>query len=69
VKSVYQTVDGDVLDLIVWRHYGNKPGALEHVLEANAVLRKQPALLVPGTLVTLPDYTPPAAPTTVRLWT
>ena len=68
MSSTVRSTQGDTLDLIVWRHYGNQPGVLEHVLEANTHLRHQDAALVPGTLVTLPKFTPQPAPTQVRLW-
>jgi phage tail protein X len=31
----WQLKDGDELDLICWKHYGDLPGALEAVLRAN----------------------------------
>jgi len=62
---------GDVLDLIVYRHYGTTDRRLvEATLEANPGLGDGPPVLAMGALVVLPDAgladTLPAA--TIKLW-
>lgn len=64
----HRTIDGDVLDKIVLAHYGDKPGALEHVMAHNPALRHEEAVLPSGLTVLLPDYETQATDARVRLW-
>jgi phage tail protein X len=62
---------GDVLDMMVYRHYGRTDrGLVEATFEANPGLADGPVTLALGTVVILPDA--PAAATrpigTIRLW-
>ncbi|MCW7553640.1 tail protein X [Endozoicomonas gorgoniicola] len=50
----YTTVDGDMLDAICFRHYGNLNGTVERVLNANPGLCEQPAVLPAGLVIELP---------------
>ena len=65
----YRTKDGDLVDAICWRHYGEQSGAVEVVLEANPGLADIGPVLPSGIIVELPDL-PPAVQElpTVRLW-
>lgn len=69
MSTTYRAVQGDVLDRIVWKHYGTKPGALEFVLEQNPSLRHEDAVLTPGQIVVLPEFEAIVAEPKVRLWT
>jgi len=65
----YVTGQNDMLDLIVWRHYGFQQGAVEAVLEANPRLSAHPAVLPEGVTITLPEIARPrGAPPKIRLW-
>lgn len=68
VSTVYRTIENDVLDAIVTRHYGEVRGALGAVLAANPQLRKLPAVLPSGVTLTLPVFTPEPIDGRVRLW-
>ena len=60
---------GDTVDLILWRAYGQTAGVTEQTLELNPGLPDLGPLLPQGYPVTLPD--PPAAPAhveRVNLW-
>jgi phage tail protein X len=61
----YRTKEGDVLDWIVWKHYGTT-AVLERVLAANPTLtdEKLPA----GTIVDLPFFGSISGKREVRLW-
>lgn len=55
MADVYQTIDGDTVDLIAWRHYGRHGGTTELIYEANRGLAFQPLVLPAGIEITLPD--------------
>ena len=68
----YTTRDGDMLDLIAYRHYdGRQAGAVEQILEANQKLdlSSYDPHLPRGLTIVLPDL-PAETDTTVlvRLW-
>lgn len=69
MSTAYRTIDGDVLDRIIWSHYGNRPGALEFVLSENPHLRHELAVLPANLIVHLPDYEARTPAPKVRLWT
>ncbi|MBJ8475335.1 tail protein X [Acinetobacter bereziniae] len=48
-------VQGDTIDLICWRYYGQTSGVVEQVLIANPLLATQEAILEMGTRVILPN--------------
>lgn len=64
----YRTKDGDVADLIAWKQYGARPGAVEALLEANPGLADAGPVLPPGLIVRLPDLPPAKAPPVIRIW-
>jgi len=51
---LYRTSEGDRIDLIVLKHYGDK-SMLGTVIDANPHLTKQPLSLKAGVEITLPD--------------
>ena len=64
------TRDGDVLDELVWRHYGDggRSDLLAAVLDANPQLAQLPPVLEAGLVVELPDPPLPAEAPVIRLW-
>lgn len=68
--QIYSTRDGDVLDEIVWRHYGvTSTAMLRQVFAANPTLADRPAVMPAGVSIILPDIEQPAAETPgVSLW-
>ena len=64
----YTTKDGEVLDYIVWKHYGKTSGILEQVLNANRHLAEYDAVLPAGVEINLPDITPPANNQKIKMW-
>jgi phage tail protein X len=64
----YRTSDGDMLDLICWRHYGGRPGAVETVLEANPGLADYGEVLPAGVFIELPELTGETKQASVKLW-
>lgn len=68
--NTYRTVEGDTVDLIAWRHYGDEALATA-IFDANPGLADLGAVLPSGTLVRLPDRadTPPTGGAgRVHLW-
>jgi phage tail protein X len=49
------SVEGDMLDAMVFRACGRTAGALEIVLDANPAVARQPLVLPAGVTVTIPD--------------
>lgn len=66
---IYRTKDGDVLDQICAKHYGDAPYRVEDVLAANPGLAAHGPVMVSGLLITLPvvEETAEERPT-IRLW-
>jgi phage tail protein X len=66
----YKTRDGDVLDDVVWRHYGAQNAAmLRAVFAASPGLAEQGELLPEGIEIVLPDIEQPANEIqSVALW-
>lgn len=57
---LYKTIDGDVVDAICHRVYGNRPGMTEQVLEANrdingSSLADWGPVLPAGLIISLPE--------------
>ena len=61
------TGQGEVLDAIVWRHYG-RADVIVAVLDANPGLADLGPVLPTRTLVVLPDLPAPAVQPVIRLW-
>ncbi|VVE34965.1 tail protein X [Pandoraea fibrosis] len=64
---IVRTSDGDVLDAIVFAHYGHVVGAVEIVLEANRHLAGMSVVLPAGIEISLPPL-PQRNKPVVRLW-
>lgn len=63
MPATYTTRENDVLDEIVWRHYGRQDnGLVESVLESNRGLADYGPELPAGLFLTLP-YSPTPEPT------
>ena len=61
------TRDGDVLDALIWRHYG-RGDVLAAVLEANPTLATSPPVLSAGLVIELPELPLPVEAPVIRLW-
>ena len=68
MSTPYRTLEGEMLDAVVHRHYGVQAGATEAVLEANTHIASLGAILPTGTVLLLPDLAPARVVHTVRLW-
>lgn len=64
----YRTKQGDTLDWICWRFYGNRTGAVELVLKHNPKLGKESAVLPSGLEITLPDFPAGERSGGINLW-
>jgi phage tail protein X len=49
------SIDGDMLDAMVFRACGRTAGALELVLDANPAVSRLPVVLPAGVVVLIPD--------------
>ena len=66
--TTYICVDGDVLDRVVWTHYGRHDnGLVEQVLAANPALAYS-HVYEAGTQIVLPDLDPIPQDTQIKLW-
>jgi len=61
------TRDGDVLDELIWQHYG-RSDVLAAVLEANPALARLPPVLSAGLVIDLPELPLPEEEPVIRLW-
>jgi phage tail protein X len=59
---------GDTLDIVCWRHFGQTAAVTEMALELNPGLARLGEVLPEGTPVTLPAVAPPREIQTVQLW-
>jgi phage tail protein X len=67
--TTYLTSQGDTLDFVCWKFYGQQSGAVESVLAANAGLADLGPVLPINTRITLPALTKPAQEVQpIRLW-
>lgn len=64
----YSSVQGDTVDAICRRAYGDESGFVEVVLENNPGLAAVGPILSIGTVVQLPDLVRPAELSTISLW-
>jgi len=66
---IYRTKDGDVLDQVCAKHYGDAPYSIEDVLAANPGLAAHGPVMRSGLLIELSvvEESAPEAPT-IRLW-
>jgi phage tail protein X len=69
VTATYRAEEGDTLDFICWKFYGQQSGAVELVLDANPGLASLGPVLPVNTTITLPDIPKPATEVQpIRLW-
>ena len=69
MPTTYKTKAGDMVDYIVWKHYGRLDGlVVERVLEANPGLADLGPVLGPGVKIVLPEIDSPGKTDGVRLW-
>ena len=67
--TTYKTRQGDMLDELCQRFYGQQSGAVEAVLAANRDLADLGPVLPVGVTIILPELTQPAAEAQpIRLW-
>ena len=65
----YSTKDGDILDEIAYRYYGNTNNkVVESIIEANFGITDYPAILPAGVLIELPEVTQSTEKQKVKLW-
>lgn len=55
MATIYMTTQGEMIDAICRRVYGDESGYVEQVLEANPGLAALPVLLPAGTKIVLPQ--------------
>lgn len=63
----YVTREGDMLDDLIWQHYGRYE-VLAVVLEANPHLALVSPTLAAGIVITLPELALPIEAPVIRLW-
>ncbi|OLO03346.1 tail protein X [Salinicola socius] len=69
MSRTVRSLQGDTLDQLCYRAYGQTAGVTERVLEANPGLADLGPILPSATLVTLPDIATQAPSTRiVQLW-
>lgn len=67
-RSVYLTIDRDMVDQIAFAHYGTNLATTELIYEANPGLSRETMLLPAGVEILLPTFTPPEPPRQIQLW-
>lgn len=69
MATTYTTSQGDTIDFICWKFYGQQSGAVELVLVANPGLADLGPVIPANTTITLPDLPQPASEVQpIRLW-
>lgn len=56
MARIYTTIQGEMLDAICRKIYGDESGYVEQVMEANPGLAELPHRLPIGTKINLPDF-------------
>ena len=64
----YLTKQGDMLDAICFKHYGERPHSVEAVLDANSGLAGYPPKLPAGLIIILPDLGAAIDTSKISLW-
>lgn len=64
----FKTRDGDSIDWICWKHYGQQSGAVETVYEANPGLAKRGPVFPAGVIIELPELPQESTEEVIRLW-
>jgi len=69
MATTYKTSQGDTLDYVCWKVYGQQSGAVEAVLRANPGLADMGDVLPTDTTIMLPELAQPATEVQpIRLW-
>lgn len=63
----YRTKDGDMIDMICHKYYGDAPCSVETVLDINTGLAGHGPLLPAGIVMNLPEFDATERPA-LRLW-
>ncbi|WP_366655380.1 tail protein X [Fodinicurvata sp. EGI_FJ10296] len=66
--ATHRTTDGDMIDAIVWRHYGRTDGVVERVIAANRHLEGYGPILPAGVEITLPPLPTTPERRVTRIW-
>ena len=65
----YSTSEGDVVDYVVWKHYGTTDRqVVEQVLDANLGLSDLGPVLPAGVIIILPDIDTTQKARGIKLW-
>jgi len=64
----YQTIDGDMLDLVAYREYGISSGVTEVLMDYNYRIADYPIVMSAGVEVELPPQSPKKLRQIIRLW-
>lgn len=68
-NQTYVTSDGDTIDYIAWKYYGNQDqGTVEQLLAANKGVADMGPELEAGITITLPEIITPATEQGIKLW-
>lgn len=67
-NTKYRTRPGDMLDWICTQYYGERPRAVEAVLDANPGLAAYGPVLPAGLEIELPDLGPTEDTSLINLW-
>ncbi|PMP51659.1 MULTISPECIES: tail protein X [Vibrio] len=67
-NTQYRTRTGDMLDWVCTQYYGERPRAVEAVLDANPGLAAYGPVLPAGLVIELPDLGPAEDTSTISLW-
>ncbi len=68
MPTTCRTIEGDMVDAIAHRHYGDRPGTSEAIWQANRGLARYPMVLPEGLILILPDLEDVPAIRTVKLY-
>ncbi|MGL5224443.1 MAG: tail protein X [Aeromonas sp.] len=63
-----RSMQGDTLDIMLYRHYGYTAGITEQVLATNQGLAELGPILPTGTLITMPAAPTQAEQPLIQLW-
>ena len=68
MSIIYTTKDGDILDAICFKYYGESKGSTEKVIEANRHLANESEIFEAGVKVILPQINQNEKSEVIKLW-